>query len=165
MKGRMDCKRAGGKVEAKPEEKESGEYRRGGRKPELKHGGAVKGERPKMRMDRRARGGALSAHSAKNPYSDGNSKPPADRTPYKRGGAIKGEKEAEEEEDELASGGRTGDHWIAGAIKRPGALHRALHVPEGEKIPAKKMAAAAHSDNPRVRKEAALAHTLKSFQK
>ena len=66
----------------------------------------MKGEKPKARMDRRARGGALSAHSAKNPYSDGNAKPPADRTPYKRGGAIHGEKEAEEEEDERASGGR-----------------------------------------------------------
>lgn len=106
MKGRMDCKRTGGKVEAKPEEKESGEYRRGGRKPELKHGGAVKGEKPKMRPDRRARGGALSASSAKHPYSDGKSGPPVDRTPYKRGGAIHGEKEAEAEEDERASGGR-----------------------------------------------------------
>lgn len=34
-------------------------------------------------------------------------------------------------------------HWIQGAIKNPGSLHRALGVPEGEKIPAKKMAAAA----------------------
>lgn len=50
--------------------------------------------------------------------------------------------------------------WISGAIKRPGALHRALHVPEGEKIPAKKLAKAVHSDNPRLRKEAALAKTL-----
>jgi anti-sigma factor RsiW len=32
--------------------------------------------------------------------------------------------------------------WIKTAIKRPGALHRALHVPEDEKIPAKKMAKA-----------------------
>ena len=50
--------------------------------------------------------------------------------------------------------------WIAKAIKRPGALHRALHVPEGEKIPAEKMAKAKHSKNPRLRKEAALAGTL-----
>jgi hypothetical protein len=54
-------------------------------------------------------------------------------------------------------------NWIAGAIKRPGALHRALHVPEGEKIPAKKMAKARSSDNPRMRRMAALAHTLKGF--
>ena len=59
------------------------------------------------------------------------------------------------------SGG--GTHWIAGAIKHPGALHRALHVPEGEKIPAKKMSQASHSGSARVRKMAGLAHTLKGF--
>ena len=55
--------------------------------------------------------------------------------------------------------------WIAGAIKHPGALHRALHVPEGEKIPAKKMAGARHSDNPRVRRMASFAKTLKKLGK
>lgn len=53
--------------------------------------------------------------------------------------------------------------WISGAIKRPGALHRALGVPAGEKIPAKKLNKAVHSDNPRLRREANLAKTLKSF--
>ena len=51
-------------------------------------------------------------------------------------------------------------HWIKGAIKRPGALHRALGVPEGQKIPADKMAKARNSKNPRIRREAALAGTL-----
>jgi hypothetical protein len=51
-------------------------------------------------------------------------------------------------------------NWIAGAIKRPGALHRALGVPQGQKIPAKKMSKALHSSNTRVRKEANLAKTL-----
>lgn len=55
-------------------------------------------------------------------------------------------------------------HWIANAIKRPGALHRALNVPEGEKIPAEKLAAARNSKNPRIRREAALAHTLSGFK-
>lgn len=54
-------------------------------------------------------------------------------------------------------------HWIQHAIQRPGALHRALHVPEGEKIPASKMAQAEDSNNPRVRREAALAHTLEGM--
>lgn len=54
--------------------------------------------------------------------------------------------------------------WIKGAIgENKGALHRALGVPEGEKIPAEKMEKAAHSNNPRIRKEAALAHTLAGF--
>ena len=56
-------------------------------------------------------------------------------------------------------------NWIKGAIKHPGALHRALHVPEGEKIPAKKMAKAAKSSNPRMKKMVGLAHTLKHLGK
>lgn len=64
----------------------------------------------------------------------------------------------------FASGGSAdGKHWIKGAIKHPGALHRALGVPEGEKIPASKMAKAAHSSSERVRKEVALARTLKKM--
>jgi hypothetical protein len=33
--------------------------------------------------------------------------------------------------------------FMSGAVKRPGALHRALHVPQGQKIPAAKVAKAA----------------------
>lgn len=55
--------------------------------------------------------------------------------------------------------------WISKAIKKPGALHKALHVPLGEKIPAKKLAKAAKSKNPKMRKRVALAKTLKSFNK
>lgn len=33
--------------------------------------------------------------------------------------------------------------WISGAVEHPGALHRQLHVPEGEKIPVSKLRAAA----------------------
>lgn len=44
----------------------------------------------------------------------------------------------------------------AGTI-RPGGLHRSLGIPEGEKIPADRIDAAAHSDNPRERKQANLA--------
>ena len=57
------------------------------------------------------------------------------------------------------------EKWIKSAIKHPGALHRALHVPEGEKIPAKKMAAAKKSENPRIKKMAGLAHTLRGLHK
>ena len=55
--------------------------------------------------------------------------------------------------------------WIQGAIKHPGALHRQLGVPEGEPIPAKKLAAAKHSSNPTERKRAILAETLKKMHK
>jgi len=58
---------------------------------------------------------------------------------------------------------KSGGLWISGAIKHPGALHRQLGVPQGEKIPQAKLEAASHSDNPTLRKRAALAKTLKGF--
>ena len=51
--------------------------------------------------------------------------------------------------------------WIQSAIKHPGALHRDLHVPQGEKIPEKKIQKAEHSSNPTIAKRAHLAETLK----
>jgi len=40
---------------------------------------------------------------------------------------------------------KTVDLWSKGSFKeRPGALHRALHVPEGEKIPESKLAGHHH---------------------
>lgn len=57
------------------------------------------------------------------------------------------------------------EKWIAGAIKHPGKLHRELGVPQGEKIPAKKMAKAAKSKSPTIRKEVNLAKTLKKLKK
>lgn len=53
-------------------------------------------------------------------------------------------------------------NWIAGAIKHPGALHKALNVPKGEKIPADKLNVAAEKGG-KIGKEANLAKTLKSF--
>lgn len=53
--------------------------------------------------------------------------------------------------------------WIQGAIQHPGALHRSLGVPKGQKIPAKKLEKAAHSSNPTTAKRARLAETLKGF--
>lgn len=85
----------------------------------------------------------------------------------KRGGSVHpkhlhGEGgEAKHRADRRARGGSK--NWIAGAIKHPGALHRSLHVPAGQKIPAKKLAKAAHSDNPTLRHRVALAKTLKKM--
>ncbi len=53
--------------------------------------------------------------------------------------------------------------WIKKAIGRPGALHRNLGVPVGQKIPADKLDAATHSSDPTVRKQADLAKTLKGM--
>ena len=57
------------------------------------------------------------------------------------------------------------EKWIQKATKNKGALHRKLGVPEGEKIPAKKLAKGAKSKSPTVRKEVALAKTLKKMGK
>jgi len=57
------------------------------------------------------------------------------------------------------------DNWIAGAIKHKGALHKELGVPEGKKIPAKKLEKATHSDNPTLAKRANLAETLRKLHK
>lgn len=56
-------------------------------------------------------------------------------------------------------------NWISSAIQHPGALHRTLGVPAGQKIPAKKLAAAKHSSNPTTRRRANLAATLKGLGK
>lgn len=55
-------------------------------------------------------------------------------------------------------------NWIQGAIKHKGALHRELGVPEGEKIPAKKLEAAAKEKGVEGRR-ARLAETLKGLAK
>ena len=52
------------------------------------------------------------------------------------------------------------EKWIQKAIKNPGALHKSLKVPAGQKIPAAKLAKAAKSSNPTLAKRANLAKTL-----
>jgi hypothetical protein len=55
-------------------------------------------------------------------------------------------------------------NWIAGAIKKPGALRKELGVKAGETIPAKKLAKAAKA--PGIEgKRARLAETLKGLRK
>ncbi len=65
----------------------------------------------------------------------------------------------------LKRGGKAsgGGHWIEDAHMKKGALHEKLHVPEGKKIPAKKIEKAEHSSSPSERKEADLAATLKKM--
>lgn len=55
-------------------------------------------------------------------------------------------------------------NWIAGAIKKPGALRKELGVKAGEKIPAKKLDAAAKKPG-KEGQRARLAKTLKGFKK
>ena len=53
--------------------------------------------------------------------------------------------------------------WIKDAIKKPGALHEQMGVPKGEKIPAKKLAAAAKKPG-KLGQRARLAETLKGLK-
>jgi len=55
-------------------------------------------------------------------------------------------------------------NWIAGAIKKPGALRKAMGVKKGETIPAKDLAVAAKKPG-KMGQRARLAQTLKGFNK
>ena len=59
------------------------------------------------------------------------------------------------------------EKWIQKALPKSsrGKLHKELGVPEGKKIPEKKLAKAEHSKNPLERKRANLAKTLKGMHK
>lgn len=62
--------------------------------------------------------------------------------------------------------GGSAKNWIKNAInpKNKGALHEVLGVPEGKKIPEKKLEKAEHSKDPLTRKRANLAVTLRKFK-
>lgn len=57
--------------------------------------------------------------------------------------------------------------WIQKAIPKShlGLLHKELKVPQGKKIPQSKLTKALHSTNPRERKQANLAKTLRGLRK
>lgn len=55
------------------------------------------------------------------------------------------------------------DKWIQGAIKKPGALHKELGVPEGKNIPESKLKAAEKKPG-KEGQRARLAETLKKMK-
>lgn len=55
-------------------------------------------------------------------------------------------------------------HWIKGAIKHPGALHKELHVMAGHPIPQKKLNAAAKKSG-KLGARARLVKTLEKMHK
>ena len=61
-------------------------------------------------------------------------------------------------------GGAVKKNWIQSAIKKPGALRSAMGVKKGEKIPAKKLAAAAKKPG-KMGQRARLAQTLSKLKK
>lgn len=62
-----------------------------------------------------------------------------------------------------AKGGNVKGNWIADAVKKPGALHEQLGVPQGKKIPAGKLAAAAKKPG-KLGQRARFAETLKGMK-
>ena len=64
---------------------------------------------------------------------------------------------------EVFKEGGMAKNWIAGAIKKPGALRKSLGVKKGEKIPAGKLAKAAKAPG-KMGQRARLAQTLKGFK-
>ena len=48
---------------------------------------------------------------------------------------------------------------------RKGGLHKALHIPEGETIPADRLEAARNNKNEHIAHMANFAHTMKGFKK
>lgn len=61
-----------------------------------------------------------------------------------------------------AKGGKA--NFIQKAIKKPGALHEQMGIPKGEKIPAKRLAAAAKKPG-KLGQRARFAEILKGFKK
>ena len=62
----------------------------------------------------------------------------------------------------MAKGGKA--NFIQKAIKKPGALHEQMGVPQGKKIPAKALAKAAKAPG-KLGQRARFAQVLKSFKK
>jgi hypothetical protein len=54
------------------------------------------------------------------------------------------------------------EQWIKKAVKKPGALHKQMGVPQGKKIPAAKLAKAAKAGG-KLGQRARLAKTLKKL--
>ena len=55
--------------------------------------------------------------------------------------------------------------WIQAMNMKKGALHKEMGIPEGKKIPEKKLEKAEKSKNPLLAKRANLAKTLRGFRK
>jgi len=86
----------------------------------------------------------------------------SDQLPIKAGGES-GESVDDVTSDESDSMDEAKKQWIQKAISKPGALKKALRVPAGEKIPAKKLAAAAKKGG-KMGQRARLAKTLRKLK-
>jgi len=79
---------------------------------------------------------------------------------------IRAKPEAGQLNEDYSPINEKGEKWIQKAVNpaHKGDLHKALHVPQGKKIPAGKLAKATHSSNPTLKKQAVLAKTLRGLK-
>lgn len=96
-------------------------------------------------------------------YKKGGHHKPSSRRPDKAAKEQRFSHESDHDEDD---GFAKGGNFMKKAFgKHPGLLHKKLHVPQGEKIPAKKLAKAAKSKSGALRKEVALARVGRKYGK
>ena len=132
-------KKAAGKIDPRPKREAAGHYKKGGRIGR-DDGGRLPDPYEAVRSEER-RGSIRVEEKNKLP-----SPQEAARSAARTGDEAEGRK----------AGGRK---WIQKAIEKPGALRKSLGVKEGEKIPAKKLEAAAEKGG-KLGKRARLAQTL-----
>lgn len=173
-KGGRAERKAGGNVNLGPQEMPAGK-----KAPSTKE--QIAEEKREQGMSKPTRGKA--GHYADGGFTPGmnmskdvmNFGVGAKGSPYKKGGMAKHEDVAEDKalikkmvKPEARTGKKEGGEakkWISEAISKPGALHKSLGVPAGEKIPEKKLDKAANSDNPKLAKRANLAKTLRGMNR
>mgnify|MGYP003705112519 CR=1 FL=1 len=85
-----------------------------------------------------------------------------DIAPSKMPGAKKKARRDNTDFTQYKEGGMAGGKWIQKMGMKKGALHEELGVPQGEKIPAKKLASAAKKPG-KIGQRARLAQTLKKL--
>ncbi len=126
----------------------------------------VEGKSAGGRLDRPARkwGGRAHMKPKENDHDEDDK--------YAKGGMVKGRQTTddgkggwvEKDGSERPDGGSFAKGGFI-EMKHPDSLRKALGAKEGENIPAKKLEKAEHSDNPKLRKRAILAETMKHWKK
>lgn len=120
--------------------------------------GSAKGDKVAVKAHERscyAKGGKVEGKSA--------TPPPRPQKHFDRMENFRKERDAEPASPATETAGmKKGGKWIAGAIKKPGALKKELGVKKGDKIPAKKLDAAAKKGG-KEGQRARLAKTMRKF--
>lgn len=105
---------------------------------------------------------STASSSAQNAYNQAQAQKTYDQMQAQKSGQYSSKPQMavmKKAEGGMAKGG----NWIQGAIKKPGALHKALGVPEGKKIPAAKLEKASQAPG-KMGRRARLAMTLKGMK-